>query len=149
MLRARLVRLHRARAAAFAGRPAGRLADDPEYTDLGRLLADARCRIDALQALEQQVLAARVRGEDDTVAPSVGKLLGTELQQFLTEIGVLIAGPYAAARLPIAECAAHTLAVPEDAVFAMSAYLNDRAASIYAGTNEVQRNLIAQHLLAH
>ncbi len=149
MLRARLVRLHRARAAAFAGRPAGRLADDPEYTDLGRLLADARCRIDALHALEQQVLAARMRGEDDATAPSVGKLLGTELQQFLTEIGVLIAGPYAAARLPMAECAAHTLAVPEDAVFAMGAYLNDRAASIYAGTNEVQRNIIARHLLAH
>jgi len=34
-------------------------------------------------------------------------------------------------------------------VFAMGAYLNDRAASIYAGTNEVQRNIIAQHLLAN
>jgi acyl-CoA dehydrogenase len=32
-------------------------------------------------------------------------------------------------------------------VFGMSAYLNDRAASIYAGTNEVQRNLIAAQLL--
>jgi acyl-CoA dehydrogenase len=149
MLRARLARLYRARASAFAGRPAGRSTDDPEYTDLGRLLADARCRIDALQALEQQVLAARTRGQVDATAPSVGKLLGTELKQFLTEIGVLIAGPYAAARLPLADCAAHALAVPEDAVFAMGAYLNDRAASIYAGTNEVQRNLIAQHLLAH
>ena len=89
-----------------------------------------------------------MRGQDDATAPSVGKLLGSELKQFLTEIGVLIAGPYAAARLPLPDCAAHALAVPEDAVFAMGAYLNDRAASIYAGTNEVQRNLIAQHLLA-
>ena len=145
MLRARLARLHTARAAAFAGRP----PDDPEYQQLGHLLADARCRIDALHALEQQVLAARIRGQDDATAPSVGKLLGTELKQFLTEIGLLIAGPYAAARLPLADCAAHALAVPEDAVFAMGAYLNDRAASIYAGTNEVQRNIIAQHLLAH
>ena len=39
--------------------------------------------------------------------------------------------------------------MPEDAVFAMSTDLNDRAASVYAGTNEVQRNLIAQHLLAN
>jgi acyl-CoA dehydrogenase len=30
----------------------------------------------------------------------------------------------------------------------MSAYLNDRAASIYAGSNEVQRNIVASHLLA-
>jgi len=104
------------------------------------------------------------------VAPSIGKLLGTELKQRLTEIGLTIAGAYAAARLPMAECAecadiagsahitnrtdaaadaaTYALALPEDAIFAMSAYLNDRAASIYAGTNEVQRNLIAQHLLA-
>jgi alkylation response protein AidB-like acyl-CoA dehydrogenase len=145
MLRARLARLYRARQLAFAGRP----PIDAEYSDLGRLLADASCRIDALHALEQQVLAARIRGQLDAIAPSVGKLLGTELKQFLTEIGVLIAGPYGAARLPIADCASHALTVPEDAVFAMGAYLNDRAASIYAGTNEVQRNIIAQHLLAH
>lgn len=152
MLRARLVRLQAAAVAAFAGRP----ADDDERRDIDLTLADACCRVDALHALEQQGLAARIRGVDQPVAPSIGKLLGTELKQRLTEIGVAIAGPYGAARLPLAECAgaaaaeiaAHALALPEDAIFAMSAYLNDRAASIYAGTNEVQRNLIAQHLLA-
>ena len=144
-LRARLGRLQRAAVQAFAGRP----ADDDERRDIDRQLADAQCRIDALHALEQQVLAARIRGEEQPIAPSVGKLLGTELRQFITEIAVTIAGPYAAARLPQADCAAHALALPEDAIWAMSTYLNDRAASIYAGTNEVQRNLIAQHLLSH
>jgi acyl-CoA dehydrogenase len=145
MLRARLLRLHAAAASALAGRP----ASDDERRDIARQLADAECRVDALHALEQQVLAARIRGIESPVAPSVGKLLGTELKQFITEIGVGIAGVYGAARLPMADCADHALAMPEDAVFAMSSYLNDRAASIYAGTNEVQRNLIAQHLLAH
>ncbi len=144
MLRARLARLQAGWRQAFADRP----ADDDERSDCARALADAECRIDALHALEQQVLAARIRGEEIPVAPSMGKLLGTELKQFLTEIGVSLAGAYGAARLPLADCAAHVLAMPEDAVFAMSSYLNDRAASIYAGTNEVQRNLIAQHLLA-
>jgi acyl-CoA dehydrogenase len=102
----------------------------------------------ALHALEQQVLADRIRGVDHPVAPNVGKLLGTELRQHLTELAVTIAGPYAAARLPAGEAGAHALALPEDALWAMGTYLNDRAASIYAGTNEVQRNLIAQHLLA-
>ena len=37
--------------------------------------------------------------------------------------------------------------LPEDALWAMGTYLNDRAASIYAGTNEVQRNLIARAAL--
>ncbi len=151
MLRARLARLRAAAVQALAGRP----ADDAERQDIARSLADAQCRLDALHALEQQVLAARIRGDDSPISPSVGKLLGTELKQFITEIGVTIAGPYGAARLALADCADSTelahqaLSLPEDAIFAMSAYLNDRAASIYAGTNEVQRNLIAQHLLAH
>jgi len=145
MLRARLGRLQAAAASALAGGA----ADDAERQDIARGLADAACRIDALHALEQQVLAARIRGVDDPIAPSVGKVLGTELKQFLTELGVLIAGPQAAARMAIADAGAHALALPEDAIFAMSAYLNDRAASIYAGTNEVQRNIIAQHLLSH
>jgi len=144
-LRARLGRLHGMARAAFAGRP----ADDDERRDVARALADAECRIDALHALEQQVLAARIRGVEQPIAPSVGKLLGTELKQYITEIGVTIAGAYGAARLPLADCAEHALALPEDAVFAMTTYLNDRAASIYAGTNEVQRNIIAQHLLSH
>ena len=151
MLRARLIRLRAAAAPALAGRP----PDDGERQDIARSLADAHCRLDALHALEQQVLNARIRGEDSPISPSVGKLLGTELKQFITEIGVTIAGPYGAARLALADCAdeaelaQQALSLPEDAVFAMSAYLNDRAASIYAGTNEVQRNLIAQHLLAN
>ena len=94
------------------------------------------------------MLADRIRGAESPMAPSVGKLLGTELRQQLTELAVLIAGPYAAARLPIGEAGAHALLLPEDALWAMGTYLNDRAASIYAGTNEVQRNLIAQQLLS-
>jgi acyl-CoA dehydrogenase len=49
--------------------------------------------------------------------------------------------------LHIEEAEAHALPVPEASVFATHAYLNDRAASIYGGTNEVQRNLIARHIL--
>ena len=143
-LRARLGRLQAMATAAFADRP----ADDAERQAVATGLADALCRVDALHALEQQVLADRIRGVDHPVAPNVGKLLGTELRQHLTELAVTIAGPYAAARLPAGEAGAHALALPEDALWAMGTYLNDRAASIYAGTNEVQRNLIAQHLLA-
>ena len=154
MLRARWARLHRALDAAFAGRP----PHDDERRDLAHRLVDAQCRIDALHALEQQVLADRARGDESPIAPSIGKLLGTELKQHLTEIGIAIAGADAALR-PVPEAGGATdssespkmptLALPDEPVWAMSAYLNDRAASIYGGTNEVQRNLIARHLLAH
>jgi len=145
LLRARLARLHASLDRAFAERA----PDDTERADWLLALTHAQCRIDALHALEQQVLAARIRGEPAGIAPSVGKVLATELKQHITELGVGIGGLYATALMPMADAAQHALALPEDALFAMSAYLNDRAASIYAGTNEVQRNIIAQHLLSH
>ena len=144
LLRARLRRLHESLAQAFARRP----ADCAERAALALSLADAECRIDALQALEMLALQAQTRGEPAGIRPSMGKLLATETRQYMTETGVDIAAHYAGARVPLELCEADALAVPETSAFAMSAYLNDRAASIYAGTNEVQRNLIAAHLLA-
>lgn len=144
LLRARLRRLRHAVEQAFAQQPAGSL----ERSDIDLKLADADCRIDAVQALEMQALAAHTRGEPPGIRPSVGKLLGTEVRQCLTELGIEIAAHYGCARTPLALSEHDALPLPEDSVFAMSAYLNDRAASIYAGTNEVQRNLIAAHLLA-
>lgn len=143
-LRARLARVQAMAREVFSARP----ADDDEARSVAIGLADATCRLDALHALEQQVLADRIRGVNSPIAPSVGKVLGTTLRQSITELAVSIAGPYAAARLPMGEAAAHALALPEDALWAMGTYLNDRAATIYGGTNEVQRNLIAQHLLS-
>ena len=142
MLRARWRRMAAALATAFAGREA-----DAEHHDLRLQLAEAHCRIDALQALELRTLRAQARGAAPGIAPSMGKLLGTELKQHLTELHLQVAGADALQRPPMAQAEAHALAVPEDAVFAASAYFNDRAASIYAGTNEVQRNLVAAHLL--
>lgn len=142
-LRARLRRLQHALDEAFAGR-----TDLPERQELALQLADAACRIDAVQALEMRALEAHARGEAPGIRPSMGKLLGTETRQRLTEIGLDIAGRHGLVRMPMELCAADPLPVPESAVFSMSAYLNDRAASIYAGTNEVQRNLIAAHVLA-
>jgi alkylation response protein AidB-like acyl-CoA dehydrogenase len=77
----------------------------------------------------------------------MGKVLATELKQHLTELGLDIAGPHGATSLTVEEASTHALPVPEESVFATRAYLNDRAASIYGGTNEVQRNLIARHIL--
>jgi len=142
MLRARLLRIREGFARAFAGLP----EDDAERRQLAWRLAEAACRIDALHAWEQEVLAARIRGEPHGITPSIGKVLGTELKQHLNALAVW--GAASAGRLPMAEAEAHALALPEDAIHAMSAHLNDRAASIYGGSNEVQRNLIARHLLA-
>jgi acyl-CoA dehydrogenase len=145
-LRGRLARLRESLQEAFASGTA-----DPEHEDMALSLANAQCRIDALHAWEQQVLTARIGGGTQPcwmpAAPSMGKVLATELKQHLTELGLDIAGSYGATSLTIEEATAHALPVPEESVFATRAYLNDRAASIYGGTNEVQRNLIARHVL--
>lgn len=142
-LRARWRRLRQALQDNFPGD----LRDDLEYTDLRLKLTDAWARIDALQALEMLALRAQMRGEPMGIRPSMGKVLATELKQHLTELHVQIVGEAALARPAMADAQAHALPLSEDAVFAMSSYLNDRAASIYGGTNEVQRNIIATQLL--
>jgi alkylation response protein AidB-like acyl-CoA dehydrogenase len=139
MLRARLRRLYVA---------ADAITDAQEADDMALRLAEAECAIDALEATELQSLRAQARGEPPGIRPSMGKVLGSELRQRLTELGVDIAGLYAAADLPLDDGLQGDMPVPEEAVFSMSAYLNDRAASIYAGSNEVQRNIVAAHLLA-
>jgi alkylation response protein AidB-like acyl-CoA dehydrogenase len=139
MLRARLRRLH---AAADA------IDDGYEADDMALRLAEAECAIDALEATELQSLRAQARGEPPGIRPSMGKVLGSELRQRLTELGVEIAGHYAAVNLPLDDGLQGDMPIPEEAVFSMAAYLNDRAASIYAGSNEVQRNIVAAHLLA-
>ena len=144
MLRARLRRLRAAADSAFAA--AGESAAD-EAREMALRLAEMDCAIDAVEATELQSLRAQARGEPHGIRPSMGKVMGSELRQRLTELGVEIAAHYAAADLPLDDSLQGALAVPEEAVFSMSAYLNDRAASIYAGSNEVQRNIIAAQLL--
>ena len=144
MLRARLRRLRTAADSAFAA--AGDTAAD-EAREMALRLAEMDCAIDAVEATELQSLRAQDRGEPHGIRPSMGKVMGSELRQRLTELGVEIAAHYAAADLPLDDSLQGALAVPEEAVFSMSAYLNDRAASIYAGSNEVQRNIIAAQLL--
>lgn len=141
LLRARLRRLRR----AFAGSH----AQGAEAEHLALQLAELDCGIDAMEAMDMAALRAQMRGEPRGIGPSIGKTLGTELRQRLDEVGVEIAAQYAAVGLPLDDSLNGPLPLPEEAVYAMSAYLNDRAASIYAGANEVQRNLIAAHLLAN
>jgi alkylation response protein AidB-like acyl-CoA dehydrogenase len=85
-------------------------------------------------------------GEPDPTS-SVLKLKGSELQQDATELLVDVLGP---AALPYRESLAVTdgfAELPEGAVDALPTYFNWRKASIYAGSNEVQRAIIAKAIL--
>lgn len=91
----------------------------------------------ALQALELK--AMRGLGGSAALYASVLKVLGTETAQRIDVLACEIAG-YSA-------WADADGQAPADVAVAVPRYLNDRAASIYAGSNEIQRDLIARHML--
>jgi alkylation response protein AidB-like acyl-CoA dehydrogenase len=123
----------------------------------GRLAA-ASVDIDGLEAIELRVMSLLSKGEAPGPESSLLKTLRTELSQRLTEIALTAAGLYALPYQPHAvspggPTPAFTppndgLAVgPNYAWSAAGKYLNDRAGSIYAGTNEIQRNIMAKVVL--
>lgn len=93
--------------------------------------------LQALQALE--VKAMRGVGGSAGLYASVLKILGTETAQRIDTLACEVAG-YAA----WADADGQT---PAELAVAVPRYLNDRAATIYAGSNEIQRDLIARLML--
>lgn len=139
-LRARLRRLKR-----FA-RDNG-LTAEPMFR---RKLAEAEMRLDALEATELRLVSAFSAGQPPSLAQAGQmKVQGTELRQRLTEIAVEALGAYALPWQPMSQGAwpSNEPVGPDFGPVVMGQYLNDRAASIYAGSNEVQRNIMAAALL--
>jgi len=92
---------------------------DPE---MHRKLAGLSQQIDAYEALEHHAVSQQIN-IDAASATSMLKLMATELHQSITQAGL--------------ECA------PASA-FAQAKYLATRAATIYSGTSEVHRNILAR-----
>lgn len=91
----------------------------------------------ALQALE--IKAMRGLGGSTALYASALKIMGTDSAQRIDSLACDIAGHAA-----WAEADGQT---PAELAIAVPRYLNDRAASIYAGSNEIQRDLVARILL--
>lgn len=101
-------------------------------------LAKEVVNLRALQALEMK--AMRGAGGSAALYASVLKVLGTEAMQRVDALACDIEGQDG--------WAVPTGQTPADLAVAVPRYLNDRAASIYAGSNEIQRDLIAKLILA-
>lgn len=142
------VRLDRVREMARQGhRP---LMDD---TGFAERVSAAQIRIDMLEIYEFQSMAQAQRGGRPGLSGSIMKILGTELSQHITELALEAAGPHGQSFQPQAGMSggpnhiAHaegSFYGPRAAAIAPLKYLNDRAGSIYAGSNEIQRNIIAK-----
>ena len=77
------------------------------------------------------------------------KIKGTEIQQRLTELTVEAVGPYAEPYFRgFGEDGDNALDIgPDYAHRAAPGYFNMRKTSIYGGSNEIQRNIIAKAVL--
>ena len=134
---------------------AGQLLDDPAFA---AKLADVRIRTEVLEILEYRVLATVAAGGNPGAASSMLKILSTELSQAITELAMEAAGPRGRVYQPHAArpggAVSEYIPPPDGYVsgepwqaVAPLRYFNDRAGSIYAGSNEIQRNILAKATL--
>lgn len=96
-------------------------------------MADLETELRALEALELRLLGIGRLSGDDEAGSSIMKTAATELHQRITELSMEATGPSAPSQ-------------SDPAALAVRKYLATRAASIYSGTNEIHRNVIARHL---
>ena len=130
--------------------------DDQRFRDQIALL---EIDVVALEMLVLRVLSAEKSGKNSLDIAGLLKIKGSEIQQRYTELMMLAAGPYS---LPFIEeamnagwqgdqaAAAGLQGFPggdvANATLAPS-YFNYRKTTIYGGSNEVQRNIVAQTVL--
>ncbi|MBI5940086.1 MAG: acyl-CoA dehydrogenase family protein [Caulobacterales bacterium] len=116
--------------------------------DFQRKLAEMEIRIESLNATEMQIFSAMGSGKPVGPASSMLKCAGSEAQQAITELALEAVGGYAAPFVQDTWSATNEFrAGPDYAAPVAPSYFNYRKASIYAGSNEIQRNIMAKLVL--
>lgn len=114
---------------------------------MARVLA-TEVELKALEYTELRVLSSVSTGKAPGPESSILKIKGTEVQQALDELYVEMAGIYALPFLP--QQYDDATVEPIGPFFAANTaphYYNNRKVTIYGGTNEIQKNIIAKHVL--
>ena len=125
------------------GRP---LIEDPAFrVKLAAVVVD----LIALESIVLRVLGEQSAGGAPGAEASLLKLKATEVLQGLTELMFEAIGPYAAPFVPESREDGWNEAPigPEHAAAIAPRYFNWRKASIYGGSDEIQRNIIAKTVL--
>jgi alkylation response protein AidB-like acyl-CoA dehydrogenase len=127
------------------GRP---LIEDERFREK---LASVEIDLKALELTQLRVVAADAKrgntGKPDP-ASSILKIKGSEIQQATTHLLMQVMGPHA---LPYhagdADGSNELPIEPDYAASAAPSYFNFRKVSIYGGSNEIQKNIIAKAVL--
>ncbi len=118
------------------------LIRDPDFA---RKLMALESELMALEFTELRILSREAKGEKVGAESSILKVAGSEIQQRVADLAMEAVGYYA---LPDELSFSDNEAVgPDYARGAAGRYFNLRKASIYGGSNEIQRNIIAKAVL--
>src|SRR2546423_5211927 len=109
-------------------------------------------KVETLSATELKLFAGRATGEAMCPASSMLKLEGSQAQQAITELALEAVGIYTTPFIQDtwAELKGTTNVPrpgPDYAAPTAPMYLNYRKTSIYAGSNEIQHNIMAKMIL--
>jgi alkylation response protein AidB-like acyl-CoA dehydrogenase len=113
-------------------------------------IARSLAAVEVMRFLGARILADVLDGRDLSAAASVSKLYWSEYHQRATDLALELAGMRAqvvSGRLPLRGYRTDDPGGPGTTGSWLGSYLNARAGTIYAGTSEVQRNILAETVL--
>ena len=119
--------------AAVTRKGSGNLLEDPVF---GTRIAQVEMELTALEVTNMRVIFAEAAKQAPGPEASMLKIRGTEIAQRISELQVELLGS-----------AALAYRHDDEASRATAAYLNLRKLSIFGGSNEIQRNIIAHMIL--
>ncbi|MFP6748173.1 MAG: acyl-CoA dehydrogenase family protein [Alphaproteobacteria bacterium] len=122
------------------------LRADPAFA---KALAALDIELTTLEYTEHRTMAEMVKRGHPGPASSLLKTRGTEVQMAVSELALRAIAYYASPHQPEERLAGANLPPigERDEMSVTTRYLNDRAASIYGGSNEIQRNIMAKLVL--
>ena len=118
------------------------LIQDPAFQ---RKIAEAELELTSLEYTELRTLAKDSAGKGPGPESSLLKIKGTDMQQKLTELAMEAVGYYANPHMGTS--LSNEYVGPDYSTNLSGSYFNFRKASIYGGSNEIQRNIIAKMVL--
>jgi alkylation response protein AidB-like acyl-CoA dehydrogenase len=125
-------------------------ADFRPGSTLARRLAKVELEAQALEVTELRILSQIEKGERPGPQTSLVKLVASTLRQQIDSLAVQVLG-YAGLQLtpvrPLYGESCPAAELSKDAQIAMPRYLNSQAWTIFGGSNEIQRTIIAKTVL--
>ena len=112
-------------------------------------ISEADVEVTAVEFTEHRIMSQLSAGQNPGAAASMIKLRGSTMTQTITELGVEAISHYIAPHVMEARTWGSNVAPvgPDHTLMVVPRYMNGRANTIFGGSNEVQRNIMAKAVL--